>query len=111
MRPIPPTLKETPRYAFVRSGDRALFARIESRYAELFGTIGLAQARLARVEEPNGLIIRVNVDDLPRLRVVIASLEGAIGIEAVSGTLARLRTNYLKRPPSRDANEREGERR
>ena len=102
MRPIPPTLKDTPRYAYVPDADRALFRRIEKRYGELFGTVGLAQARLMLVEAREGLIIRVENTAVANLRVAIVSLDVPIGICHVSGTLEKLRTNYLKRPSSRD---------
>jgi RNase P/RNase MRP subunit POP5 len=103
MRPIPPTLKDTPRYAYVPGADRALYRRIEKRYGELFGMVGIAQARLVLVEARDGLIIRVENTELANLRVTIASIDAAIGIAHVSGTLEKLRTNYLKRPSSRDA--------
>lgn len=110
MRPIPPTLKDTPRYAYIPDATRAVYRLIEERYAELFGVFGLARARLLLVESKRGLIIRVENTSLDELRVVIASLDGPYGIAHVSGTLEKLRTNYLKRPSSRDANEREDER-
>ena len=92
MRPIPPTLKDTPRYAFVPDADRSVYTRITERYAELFGSVGAGTARLVLVEERSGLVIRVEKSELARLRVVIASLEGAYGIARVSGTLEKLRS-------------------
>ena len=110
MRPIPPTLKDTPRYAYVPDATVRDFERIEERYATLFGSVSRATARLVLVESRDGLIIRVEKSELARLRVVIASLDGPLGIARVSGTLKQLRTNYLNRPSSRGTNEREDER-
>jgi RNase P/RNase MRP subunit POP5 len=108
MRPIPPTLKDTPRYAFIPGATRHDYEHLCVRYAELFGTIGLASARLVLVESRDGLVIRVENSELDRLRVATASL-GGLGIARVSGTLEKLRTNYLNRSSSRRPNEREGE--
>ena len=106
MRPIPPTLKDTPRYAFVPDTSRSDYARIEERFAHLFGVFGLAKARLRLVEVKRGLVIRVENTSLDELRATLTTLP-PMRIERVSGTLEKLRTNYLKQPSSRDANERE----
>lgn len=93
MRAIPPTLKDRPRYCFVPAADHATFERIESSFERLFGTTGLAAARLLLVgEESGGIVVRVENDALWQLRVSIVALSEPLGIVRVSGTLLRLRT-------------------
>lgn len=92
MRAIPPTLKDRPRYCFVPDADHASFERIEASFEHLFGTVGLAAARLVLVgEEIGGIVLRVDNGSLWQLRVAIVALPEPLGIARVSGTLARLR--------------------
>lgn len=93
---MPPTLKDTPRYAFVPDATRKTYQQVSSMYENLFGMVGLAQARLVLVsEESGGIIIRVAHDRLDELRCAVVAIDVPTGIARVSGTLARLRENLV----------------
>jgi len=108
MHPPKPTRKQKRRYAIVSfNRDDLAYSEMKEvileNYRLLFGSVGLAEARLLFLKNSdNSLICRINTESLDRLKAVILSitnykrknLSGRILL--VSGTLKALRAKFFK---------------